>query len=65
MAQVGRMAIVLVVIMRKPSKHMPLVPLNVGRERVPSPVRNAMPLAPKRCPQQGPEQQDIQPARQA
>ena len=65
MSQVGRMAFVSMFILHRPSKHMPLVPLNGGRERVPGPVRNAMPLTPKRGPQQGAQQQDIQPARQA
>ncbi len=65
MSQVSRMAFVSMFILDRPSKHMPLVPLNGAREHLPGPVRNAMPLAPKRGPQQGAQQQDIQPARQA
>ena len=65
MSQVGRMAFVSMFILLRPSKHMPLVPLNGAGERLPGPVRNAMPLTPKRGPQQGAQQQDIQPARQA
>jgi hypothetical protein len=63
MTQVGRMCFVSRSILHRPSKHMPIAPLNGGRECVPGTVLNAMPLAPKRGPQQGTQQQDIQQAR--
>ncbi len=59
------MAFVSIFIMHMSRMHMPLMQLNGPGERMSAPVSNAMPLTPKRGPQQGTQQQDIQPARQA